>query len=603
MPATRRSRRKAKQEEENEASMTPTSYEEERRLNILKNAEIMRNLGLLDAKQTVVNSVNVDLEWQSEVKAAQRAKRLKRKREMAQERSAAPRRSSRRLKGQASDGLQLAATFKTISQKGGKGNIIQTERILWNGKREKVSTEEMMKLREERDKKAREEAAAGKAFLEKIKREQIKIEGGLSFTLPSSSTELSSTSSKRKKGKKGNKNVLGSFRDLSLLEYSEQLAPCAVVASHKLVPERIYSLSFVHLTEDKPSTAPTKSLVVAGDKWGNVGFMSYDHRTETSKLELQYKAHQSVIAGLINAPSPRFAPSTMISSSYDGCLRSHDLHSQTTSSIFVSEGEYADTDSFYGVSFNGTKHTLLVASGNGSVLLLDTREKTKKQTNQLAMGSRYFLHEKKINTAHFSPANDNIFATASLDRTVALWDIRKLESKSSKKKSAPRPVVALPHALSVSSAFFSPDGSQLLTTCMDDTLNIYNTKRIASEDAKPILKQSLKVQDLGEPAMFSVRHNNHTGRWLTKFQARWDPFHSGGFLVGSLMQPRCVEVYKTQKKNRKNETSNYSSAKLAMRIRDDAFGSVLSVNVWNPHREYSFAGANSSGKVYLFTND
>jgi hypothetical protein len=40
----------------------------------------------------------------------------------------------------------------------------------------------------------------------------------------------------------------------------------------------------------------------------------------------------------------------------------------------------------------------------------------------------------------------------------------------------------------------------------------------------------------------SIRHNNKTGRWLSTFMAQWHAVHDV-FCVGSMQQPRVMDVY------------------------------------------------------------
>ncbi|CAN0495272.1 unnamed protein product, partial [Laminaria digitata] len=37
-------------------------------------------------------------------------------------------------------------------------------------------------------------------------------------------------------------------------------------------------------------------------------------------------------------------------------------------------------------------------------------------------------------------------------------------------------------------------------------------------------------------ATHALPHNNQTGRWLTKFQASWDPKSRGLFAIGSMQR-------------------------------------------------------------------
>ena len=45
----------------------------------------------------------------------------------------------------------------------------------------------------------------------------------------------------------------------------------------------------------------------------------------------------------------------------------------------------------------------------------------------------------------------------------------------------------------------------------------------------------------GAPAL--LLHDNQTGRWLSTLHGVWNPREPHAFLVGSMQQPRCMEVY------------------------------------------------------------
>lgn len=119
-------------------------------------------------------------------------------------------------------------------------------------------------------------------------------------------------------------------------------------------------------------------------------------------------------------------------------------------------------------------------------------------------------------------------ASAALDCTVRLWDIRKFRDDRTGKRKLQTPLTVQQAGKSVNSAFFSPSGSTLLSTTMADTLDI-------TKDAHLCNKKVLK-------ATKRVHHNNRTGRWLTTFMAQWHP-SADIFVVGSMKQPRCVELF------------------------------------------------------------
>uniref|UniRef100_A0A453CPJ7 Uncharacterized protein n=1 Tax=Aegilops tauschii subsp. strangulata TaxID=200361 RepID=A0A453CPJ7_AEGTS len=79
-----------------------------------------------------------------------------------------------------------------------------------------------------------------------------------------------------------------------------------------------------------------------------------------------------------------------------------------------------------------------------------------------------------------------------MDRTARIWDLRRLKRK--KEES----LKVLKHNRSVQSAYFSPSGSMLATTSLDDTVRVFCGDDF---DRSHIIK-----------------HNNQTGRWISTFK-------------------------------------------------------------------------------------
>lgn len=92
---------------------------------------------------------------------------------------------------------------------------------------------------------------------------------------------------------------------------------------------------------------------------------------------------------------------------------------------------------------------------------------------------------------------------------------------------------------------------------------------------------------LPPPFPFLNRHNNYTGRWLTRFRAIWDPKRDDCFVVGSMSRPRQIEAF--------HATGDLVHSFLS----EDYLGSVCSINAWHPTR-YILAGGNSSGRLHVF---
>ena len=166
----------------------------------------------------------------------------------------------------------------------------------------------------------------------------------------------------------------------------------------------------------------------------------------------------------------------------------------------------------------------------------------------------------------FSPSQPWLLASASLDRTVAIWDIRKVVENAKK----PRALTVLDHGLSVTAARFSTSGSRLLTTCNDNLLRVFTGG--AGE------KWELRS---------SVKHNNHTGRYITPFQAEWVRGSDDEFLCGSLEHPRGVDVFNVDRGPQKRLDE------------EDCITSVVSLLAQHPTRDVLVA-SNASGKCFVW---
>jgi WD40 repeat protein len=160
-------------------------------------------------------------------------------------------------------------------------------------------------------------------------------------------------------------------------------------------------------------------------------------------------------------------------------------------------------------------------------------------------------------------------ASAGLDKTVNLWDIRNFGSR--KAKQALKPVASQFVGRSVNSALFSPSGTSLLTTSMADRLDLLENAHHQSGTMQPTK---------------SIRHNNQTGRWLTTLMAKWHP-QLDIFVSGSMAQPRCVESFD-------------SKGKLLRAVTGESLSSVMSRCCYHPStQKIAMIGGNSSGRVVV----
>uniref|UniRef100_K3W540 WD repeat-containing protein 76 n=1 Tax=Globisporangium ultimum (strain ATCC 200006 / CBS 805.95 / DAOM BR144) TaxID=431595 RepID=K3W540_GLOUD len=315
----------------------------------------------------------------------------------------------------------------------------------------------------------------------------------------------------------------------------------------KATEERIYSIVF-HSRQDK--------LVVAtGDKRGNLSLWSADEPSDAEDVVVMYRPHTLPITQLHFAPEDS---TKLVSASFDGSIREFDLKAGAFSELYGTQDDVGITSMTLDIEHNA----YLISCDDGHVCSVDRRESQKN-------ASRFLLHEKKINTVHQHPEFRFCLATASLDRTVCLWDSRKLS------KSNNKPLVTMPHERSVNCAYFSPTGDHLVTVGLDNYVNLFNTGDAKHHDAHSVA-----------PTL-AIPHNNQTGRWLTKLHATWDPKHKDRFVIGCMQQPRRIQLFKATRKNPIQElTSEY-------------FNSVHSINVFHPTLD-AICGGNSSGRLSLW---
>ena len=322
----------------------------------------------------------------------------------------------------------------------------------------------------------------------------------------------------------------------------------------KLVPERIFSLA-VH-----PS--PSKLLVAAGDTWGRVGLWDVD--TGDDNPVVTFEPHSRPVAGIRMLQE---MPNILLSCSHDGSVRSLDLGAGGSSATFVEvyrapEDADGDYPMLHGLSRTaGEGGVIACCRSDGAVAQLDLRVAG-------ASASVTHLHDKKIFSVDYAPTQPYLLATASLDRTVAIWDIRAFGGAKK-----PKALATLDHGLSVTSARFSPSGSRLLTTCNDDLLRVFE----CSDGKKAGTKWDV---------LCAIKHNNKTGRYLTSFQAEWLRGSEETVLCGSMAQPRGIDVFA------------YGGAPEA-RLEDEHVTSVVSLLAQHPTRPVLVA-SNSGGKCFVW---
>mmetsp|Transcript_20354 Transcript_20354/g.26409 ORF Transcript_20354/g.26409 Transcript_20354/m.26409 type:complete len:484 (+) Transcript_20354:141-1592(+) len=336
-----------------------------------------------------------------------------------------------------------------------------------------------------------------------------------------------------------------------IIQYAEELANLKVDADTgvlKLTPERIYSLDL--------SPASPNVVLAAGDKIGNFGL--WNHNIESDSGVFNARPHRKTLSCVLFDSSD---VCKIYTASYDGRITQLDANKMVFTEV------YSCDEALFDVANDKSTNCLFVAREDGMLSRLDIRSKYKAT-------DEWQLHEKKINTVAICPGKENYISTASLDRSMCIWDVRKMKS----------PLHNIPHALSINQSSWSPDGKFLVSVCMDNYLRTFDAPYLCSHPA--VSKRNKEITP-AKPVN-KVHHDNRTGRWLTKFKIDWNHVQPESFVIGSMDQPRGIEVFS-------------ASGTRIMRMRTDPVASVQSLNKFHPNRNV-IVSANSSGRVHVWLN-
>lgn len=338
----------------------------------------------------------------------------------------------------------------------------------------------------------------------------------------------------------------------------------------KITPQRVYALGF-HPTEDKP-------VVFAGDKEGAMGIFDgsqtipeIDDDDEGADIPdpviSAFKTHARTITSFV---FPRADANSVYTSSYDSSVRRMDLEKGTSVQIYapsdvnvdmpISTLEMADTE----------PNLIYFSTLDGSLGRYDVRDPSSEEIWQLS--------ENKIGGFSLHPLQPHLIATASLDRTMKVWDLRKISGKGDLR----HPALLGEHQsrLSVSHASWSA-GGHVATSSYDDTIKIYDFSDSSS------WKSGYDIPAKSMEPVRRVPHNNQTGRWVTILKPQWQKRPRDGiqkFVIGNMN--RFVDVFASD------------GSQLAQ-LDGEGITAVPAVAHCHPTLDW-VAGANGSGKLCLW---
>jgi hypothetical protein len=303
--------------------------------------------------------------------------------------------------------------------------------------------------------------------------------------------------------KTGSKELKELRERMSGLELWEGVEPSRI----KITPERIYSLLF--------HPGKEKALVFAGDKMGNLGVFdgAKGPNNDVKKEEdgddeedgwepavTTLKPHSRTISAMTFGATNDNA---LFMASYDSSIRKLDLEKGVALEVYAPKDSSED-EPLSGVQLSESDANVLYFSTlSGRVGMHDMRAPSNKNTG----GTQLFqLSEKKIGGFTLHPGQPHLIATASLDRYLRIWDLRKFTGKGDEK--VPAMVGEHESRLSVSHAAWNGVG-HVATSSYDDTVKIYDFNGCGLWKAGAELSEGeMKPTTL-------IPHNNQTGRWVT----------------------------------------------------------------------------------------
>lgn len=518
--------------------MSELSEFQKRRLeNIKRNNDLLKKLNLTGAATKIKREAGVD--ESRHIKKKKAARKSVEKRSVSPKVPKVPTRRSSRLRGEAAEGDGVPNVSDTNLMRMGRSNS-PDQTLVEDIKDTKIIGD--VKL---------SDLLKGEDEDELVKK--FKLYADRNFSSGDFFEEI------RKHQSKSEPHLDQQRKDFDLQQY-EVFQPNEIKITH----DRITSMYF-HPTVDK-------KLIIGGDTSGNIGLWNVrdEPLAENGADDLEEPDITRVQLFTKNVGRIDCFPSDtskILAASYDGFIRSIDLNTLKSDQLLTLNNEYGEPLGISDCQFSyDDPQVLYMTTLTGEFTTMDFRLKPSKCELKR-------LSDKKIGSFSINPAKPYQIATGSLDRTLRIWDIRKIVTKPEWSQYEDFPschiLSTYDSRLSVSAVSFSPTDNSLVCNGYDDTINLFD---VGAKD----LPESL------EPRL-TIKHNCQSGRWTSILKARFKP-NKNVFAIANMK--RAIDIYNSQGE----QLAHLNTA------------TVPAVLGWHPLQNW-IAGGNSSGKVFLFTDE
>lgn len=372
--------------------------------------------------------------------------------------------------------------------------------------------------------------------------------------------------------------------ELEKLRIYQRFEPLSIKITHN----RVTLMCFHPAVDDR--------MVIAGDTTGCMGIWAVDSGLEEPAVSI-LKPHGKLVLRILCLPKE---PLLLLTASYDGLVRRFDLNKQTSLEVAYVSDPWDDLGEPLGVSdinFCGSDpKVVFLTTLEGNFYRFDPREPFKLKKSQLLR-----CHDKKIGSFAVNPNGDYQIATASLDRSLRVWDLRTTSAcqwSEYEDQTAPHLTGGFTLRLLVSCVDWNTN-NRLVCNGYDDKIQLFDLDAqpgagpcaewkkqftLAKGNPKPKEYDELPLEAL--KPLNTIRHNCQTGRWVSILKLKWQQSPEDG-----------VQKFVIANMNRGLDIYNEDGTILA-HLNEDV-GAVPAVAALHPTKNWCVGGS-ANGKVYFF---